>query len=141
MPKRILFVCHANSVRSPMAEGWGRYLSELSGSSIEASSAGFYPSGVHPLAVEVMREVGIDISGHVSRRLNEYILDETDYLITCTDSVKSLLGELPEEIKYIHWPITNPDAIVNGAVTQEQAYCLCRDDLKIRVGRLLEEIG
>ncbi len=136
--KRVLFVCHANSVRSPMAEGLGKELGE---GLIASRSAGFFPGGVHPLAVIVMREIGIDISGHRSRQLNDYILAETDYLITCTDSAGSLIGELPERIEYINWPIVNPDSLVCSQNSQEQAYANCRDDLKKRIENLLNDIG
>ena len=82
--KRVLFLCTGNSCRSQMAEG---FLKHLKPDHYEVSSAGSQPAGyVHLLAVEVMQEIDIDISGHTSNNLNEYLDIEFDYVITVCDN-------------------------------------------------------
>lgn len=68
--KRVLFVCTHNSVRSQMAEG---LLNDRHGGCYEARSAGISPRGVHPMAIEVMKEIGIDISNHTSNSVDEVL--------------------------------------------------------------------
>ena len=80
---RILVLCTGNSCRSQMAEG---YFRAYGGNSIEVFSAGLEPGGVNPLAIKVMQEVGIDVSGHTSNNLNEYLDVEFDYVITVCDN-------------------------------------------------------
>ena len=82
--RRVLFLCTGNSCRSQMAEGWTRH---LYGETIEASSAGTHPKGLDPRAVEVMAEVGVDISRHGSTPLEAVELSTLDLLITvCGDA-------------------------------------------------------
>lgn len=85
MPKkRALFLCTANSCRSQMAEGM---VNHFMGDRLEAFSAGTEPSFVNPRAIEVMREIGIDISGHRSKNLDEFSDRSFDYVITlCGDA-------------------------------------------------------
>ena len=77
--KNVLFLCTGNSCRSQMAEGLCRH---LRGDSISASSAGIEKHGLNPLAVKVMSEIGIDISGHHSKTLDEIDTDKLDLVIT-----------------------------------------------------------
>jgi arsenate reductase len=85
MPKkRVLFLCTANSCRSQMAEGIANH---FLGDMLEAFSAGTEASFVNPLAVEVMREIGVDISGHQSKNMDEFSGQSFDYVITlCGDA-------------------------------------------------------
>ena len=80
---RILVLCTGNSCRSQMAEG---FFNAYGGDSIEVFSAGLEPHGVNPMTIKVMREVGIDISGHTSNNLKEYLDMEFDYVITVCDN-------------------------------------------------------
>ena len=80
---KILVLCTGNSCRSQMAEG---FFSAYGGDNIEVLSAGLEPGGVNPLAIKVMAEIGIDISGHTSNNLNEYLDIEFDYVITVCDN-------------------------------------------------------
>ncbi len=80
---RILVLCTGNSCRSQMAEGFFR---AYGNDSIEVLSAGLEPGGVNPLAIKVMAEIDIDISGHSSNNLNEYLEMEFDYVITVCDN-------------------------------------------------------
>ena len=80
---KILVLCTGNSCRSQMAEGFFRH---YGGDKIEVKSAGLEPKGVNPLAVKVMKEVGIDISSHRSKHLNEFLNEDFDYIITVCDN-------------------------------------------------------
>ena len=80
---KILVLCTGNSCRSQMAEGLFRH---FGGDKIDVKSAGLEPKGVNPIAIQVMKEVGIDISGHTSKHLNEYLNEDFDYVITVCDN-------------------------------------------------------
>lgn len=101
--KRILFLCVANSARSQMAEGLAR---KTLGSDVEVMSAGSQPSVVNPYAVEAMAEVGIDISGHRSKSVNDVNAASLDLVITlCAEEVCPVL---PGRVRRLHWPIPDP---------------------------------
>ena len=83
MGKKVLFVCSRNSARSQMAEA---FLRTLAGDAFDAYSAGSEPRGIHPLAIAVMSERGIDISGRRSKGMQEFMgKAQFDYLITVCD--------------------------------------------------------
>ncbi|MGH8015540.1 MAG: arsenate reductase ArsC, partial [Candidatus Zixiibacteriota bacterium] len=96
---RILVLCTGNSCRSQMAEGFFR---RYGGEKIEVKSAGLKPKGVNPLAIKVMKEVGIDISAHSSNHLNEYLNEDFDYVITVCDNAAANCPVWPKK--------TNPPA-------------------------------
>ena len=83
--KRVLILCTGNSCRSQMAEGWLRH---FGGSEIEVYSAGTRPSFVHPLAIQVMKEIGIDISSHTPKHVDQFLEQSFDYVITVCDNAK-----------------------------------------------------
>ncbi len=99
MKKRVLFICTHNSARSQMAEG---ILNHLFGDKYRAFSAGTKPSGVNPLAIEVMKKIGIDISNHRSKSLKEFEGQEFDYVITVCDSAKEECPYFAGGRKHIH---------------------------------------
>jgi arsenate reductase (thioredoxin) len=133
----LLFVCASNSVRSQMAEGWARHLGD---ESINVRSAGMQPFKVHPMAIHIMKQVGIDISRHQSRRLDDRLLKWADYIVTLSETVKPYSAFFPPDVKYDHWTIPNPDTLVSEEISQEQAYATIRDQIKLRVERLLRAI-
>jgi ArsR family transcriptional regulator, arsenate/arsenite/antimonite-responsive transcriptional repressor / arsenate reductase (thioredoxin) len=102
-PVRALFICSGNSARSPMAEGW---LNHLGGGRVTARSAGISPGPLHPLAVAVMAEHGVDISGHRPTRLSDVAGDRFTRVITLCDRARENCGELPGAA--VHWSIPNP---------------------------------
>ncbi len=106
MQKRVLFLCTGNSCRSQMAEGWLRH---LGGDRYEALSAGTRPQGVNPLAVRVMAEAGVDISGHWSKSADELLGEDLDLLVTVCGGAKEscpvFLGKVKERQ---HWPFDDP---------------------------------
>src|SRR5215212_8520475 len=83
--KKVLILCTGNSARSQMAEGLLRH---DAGDQFEAASAGVAPTQVRPEAIEAMREIGIDISGHRSKAVDEFTGQEFDYVITVCDNAK-----------------------------------------------------
>lgn len=102
-PKSLLLLCVANSARSQMAEGWAR---SLFGDVIQVQSAGSRPSRVNPYAVEVMREVGIDLTNHESKSVDTIRPESVDTVITlCAEEVCPLfLGKA----RRLHWAIPDP---------------------------------
>jgi len=102
-PKNVLFLCVANSARSQMAEGLAR---KLFGDRVLVRSAGSEPSVVNPYAIEVMREVGIDLSTHHSKSVNSIDPASVDTVITlCAEEVCPVfLGK----VRRLHWPIPDP---------------------------------
>jgi arsenate reductase len=105
---KIMFLCTGNSCRSQMAEGFARALGK---DRVESFSAGLIPAGVHPRAITVMKEVGIDISGQQSKSIDERLLRSMDMVITLCDNAEEACPWTPQEIKKLHWPIKDPVGI------------------------------
>jgi arsenate reductase len=103
---KILFMCVANSARSQLAEGLAK---EIFGAPVSIESAGSNPSKVNPLAIEVLKEAGIDISRNYSKTVNDIspqFLVDMDYVITlCAEEVCPLLVS---KAKKLHWPLPDP---------------------------------
>ncbi len=118
---RILVICTANRCRSQMAEGWLRH---FGGRRIEVASAGTEPGGVHPLAIRVMAECGVDISAHHSTHLREVAHEPFDLAVTVCDRAKQTCPALPLARKVVHVPFTDPD---DPAVDEAQLLPLFRD--------------
>ena len=102
---RVLILCTGNSARSQMAEGLLRH---EGGERFEVHSAGTVPSFVRPQAIEVMREIGMDISGHRSKSVDEFAGQEFDYVITVCDNAKENCPVFPGKTKRIHWSFDDP---------------------------------
>jgi len=103
--KKILVLCTGNSCRSQMAEG---YLRHFAANSAEIYSAGIETHGVNAVAVEVMREDGIDISMHTSNNINEYRDIDFDLVITVCDNAKENCPFFPSKAKKFHQNFTDP---------------------------------
>lgn len=124
----ILFLCTGNSCRSQMAEGWARHLhSEI----IEPYSAGIERHGLNPSAVRVMAEVGVDISGHRSKLVEELPGITFDYVITLCGHTHETCPYFPGKI--IHHGFPDPPQLAKNATTEEevlQAYRKVRDQIR-----------
>ncbi|MEX0746572.1 MAG: arsenate reductase ArsC [Rhodothermales bacterium] len=109
MPRpSVLFICTHNSARSQMAEG---LLRGRLGHRFEAASAGTTPGGVNPLAVEAMREIGIDISGHTSKHVDDAVAGRSfDYVVTVCDSAKETCPYVPASRMNMHQSFEDPSA-------------------------------
>lgn len=104
---KVLILCTANSARSQMGEG---ILRSLAGDALEVVSAGTSPSIVNPYAIRAMAEMGLDISGHRSKHLNEFINEEFDYVITVCDQAAETCPTFPGPAKRIHFSFPDPAA-------------------------------
>ncbi len=128
---RLLFLCVANSARSQMAEGLARH---RLGHAVRVQSAGSRPGGVHPLAIEAMAEIGIDISDQWSKSVDEIDTDAVDRVITlCAEEVCPVL---PGRVLRDHWPITDPAAAAGDKAAMLDAFRGARDDIAARMERL-----
>ncbi|VBB06453.1 low molecular weight phosphotyrosine protein phosphatase [Lucifera butyrica] len=105
MKKKVLFLCTHNSARSQMAEG---LLRARYGDRYESFSAGTEPGKLNPYVVRAMAEIGIDISGHWSKSLNEFLRDEFDYVVTVCDSAKEGCPYFPGGKKLLHESFPDP---------------------------------
>lgn len=105
-PYRILVICTGNRARSQMAHGW---LTHLGGERVAVASAGTEPKGVHPLAVKVMAEVGIDISAHTSDPVDRYVAQDFDLVITVCDSAREQCPVFPGAKRTLHRAFEDPD--------------------------------
>jgi arsenate reductase (thioredoxin) len=130
MMKRILFLCVANAGRSQMAEGLARH---ILGASIEVASAGSRPSKVDPHAISAMSEIGIDISGHRSKSVDEIDTGDVDLVISlCAEEVCPVL---PTRSRRLHWSIADP-ASDDPALTADERrgrFRTARDQIKARI--------
>ncbi|MDD5583913.1 MAG: arsenate reductase ArsC [Candidatus Omnitrophica bacterium] len=105
--KKVLFLCTGNSARSQMAEG---FLKSLAGDKFDAYSAGMRPTRLHPLAVKVMQEAGIDISKYRSKPAAEFLNQKFDYVITVCDNAQQTCPVFPGTYETIHWDLEDPAA-------------------------------
>lgn len=126
--KRVLILCTGNSARSQMAEGLLRH--DL-GDQFEVESAGTKPSRVRPEAIQVMREIGIDISGHRSKSVDEFAGRNFDYVLTVCDHAKETCPIYPGHSNRLHHNFQDP-AIVEGSEAQRlAAFREVRDEIRM----------
>ena len=105
MKKRVLIICTGNSARSQMAEG---LLQHAAGERFEVQSAGTRPGSVRSEAIAVMKELGIDISGHRSKHVNEFEGQSFDYVLTVCDNARESCPLFPGETKRLHKDFEDP---------------------------------
>ena len=105
-PCRILVLCTGNRARSQMARGW---LRRLGGERVAVESAGTAPKGLHPLSVRVMAEVEIDISAHTSDRVDRYVAQDFDLVLTVCDSARESCPVFPGAKRMLHRAFEDPD--------------------------------
>ncbi len=133
-----MFLCTGNSCRSQMAEGFAR---ELGKEILEPFSAGTMPAGfVHPNAVKVMKEEGIDISKQSSKDIDPNLLNEMDMVITLCGSAEATCPMTPPHIKRLHWPINDPTKASGTEEEVLKAFRKARDEIKARMLKLIEEV-
>jgi arsenate reductase len=128
--KRVLFVCTGNRARSQMAEG---LLRDLAWDRFQACSAGTEPKGLARLTVEVMREIGIDVSGQRSKSVAEFAGQRFDYVITVCDSARQRCPAFPGGGERIHWGVEDPADGEGRGEPSLQAFRAARDDLRTRI--------
>jgi arsenate reductase len=131
---RVLFLCTHNSARSQMAEGILRYLGD---DRVESYSAGTVATRVHPLAIAVMAEKGIDISRQRSKSVAELAGELFDYVVTVCDNARETCPIFPGAPEHLHWSIPDPSAVEGDGETKIRAFRIASEDLVARIGELL----
>ena len=133
---RILFLCTGNSCRSQMAEGWARHLKP---NEIEAYSAGIEKRGFDPLAVKVMAEAGVDISGQRSKTIDDLPEHTFDWVITLCGHANETCPLFPGGTQRVHMGFDDPPALAKEASTKEEVlghYRRVRDEIRGFIERL-----
>jgi arsenate reductase len=133
--KRVLILCTGNSARSQMAEGLLRH---MAGDRFEVESAGVEPSHVRPQAVEAMREVGIDLSGHRSKSVDEFAGSEFDYVITVCDNARERCPVFPGKTERLHWSFDDPAAARGDEKAVLSVFRRVRDEIKDRLSEFVK---
>jgi arsenate reductase len=130
-PRRVLMLCIHNSARSQMAEGFARVMAPPE---VEVWSAGSKPGKVHPIAIEVMKEAGIDISAQSSKALDEVPWQRADTVVTLCGEADAECPTLAGEVRRVHWPL--PDPAAAPADLRLDAFRAARDEIRWRVSSL-----
>lgn len=138
MKSRILFLCTGNSARSQMAEGLLRY---LAGNRFEVFSAGTQPVGLNPGAVAAMKEVGVDISGHRSKSMTEFLGHSFDYVITVCDRAKESCPIWPHASQVLHWSFEDPAASIGSDEARRQIFKRVRNEITDRIQEFLLSVS
>ncbi len=134
MPK-VLFLCTGNSARSQMAEGLMRSL----GLGLwEVKTGGLLPSYVHPLAIRVMEEIGIDISHQTSKSMEQFLNEDFDYIVTLCDHAAMSCPTFPGQAKRLHWSLEDPAAAVGTIEQKLIVFRKIRDEIKTKIEELLK---
>lgn len=136
-PVRVLFLCTGNSARSQMAEA---ILAQLGGGRVEVASAGSHPKPLHPDAVRVMGERGVDIRGRRSKHLSEFVEQEFDHVISLCDRVREVCPEFPGPPAVAHWSIPDPAAEAAADDHSDPVFVRTADELTTRIQFLLSAI-
>lgn len=129
-PNRVLFICTHNSARSQMAEG---LLRSLGGDRFEVISAGTEQTHVRPQAIEAMAELGIDISYHTSKTLDQFVDQRFDLVITVCDDANESCPIFPNAGQRWHWSIDDPTKATGSEEERMSAYRAARDEVKRRI--------
>jgi protein-tyrosine-phosphatase/DNA-binding transcriptional ArsR family regulator len=136
-PARVLFLCTGNSSRSQMAEA---LLERLGGARVAAASAGSHPKPIHPNAVRVMRENGIDISGRHPKHLSVFANQRFDHVISLCDKVREVCPEFPGAPEVAHWSMPDPASEPPVGGSDYPPFERTAGELKTRIRFLLQAI-
>ena len=138
MKKRVLFLCTGNAARSQMAEALAR---AFHGDVIDAVSAGSRPAGwVHPLAIRVMADLGVDISDAKSKSADELINQPFVVVVTVCDSAAKDCPVWHGAKRIEHWPIVDPSYGPDDPATRYDRFIATRDELAKRIDKLAESL-
>lgn len=129
-PTKVLILCTGNSARSQMAEG---LLRQMAGDRFEVESAGVAPSHVRLEAIKAMAELGIDISGHRSKSVDEFLKQEFGYVITVCDNANEQCPVFPGQTTRIHWSFEDPAAAPGDDAARLAVFRRVRDEIKERL--------
>jgi len=124
---RVLILCTGNSARSQMAEGLLRH---DAGDRFEVFSAGVHPSKVRPEAIAVMKELGIDLSGHRSKHVDEFAGEHFDYVLTVCDNARESCPIFPRVTKMIHRSFVDPPTLEGSEKERLDLFRSVRDEIR-----------
>jgi arsenate reductase len=127
----VLFLCVHNSSRSQIAESFARALAP---NGVVVMSAGTDPTKVHPRAIEVMKEAGIELEGQRSKHLREVPWQECDTVVTLCGEAAESCPTVAGHVRRVHWPLPDPSAVQGPA--QVDAFREVRDEIRWRVASL-----
>ncbi len=133
-PIRILFLCTHNSARSQMAEG---LLRKIAGDWVEVFSAGSEPIPIHPLAIRIMSEIGVDLNKQRPKHFNEFIGQHFDYIVTVCDWVREVCPVFPGDPEQIHWSFPDPVSVEGDLEKKRKAFADTASQLTTRIKYLL----
>ena len=133
---RVLFLCTGNSARSQIAEA---LVEHRSAGAVEARSAGSHPKALHPNAVRVMAERGVDICGRPTKSLTRFARTRFDRVITLCDKVREICPEFPGEPTTAHWSIADPAAAGDNDEATYRVFQHVADEIETRVALLLAD--
>jgi arsenate reductase (thioredoxin) len=134
--ERVLFLCTHNSARSQMAEG---FLRELAGDRFEVESAGTEQTRVNPLAIRAMQEVGVDLGGHRSKTLEQFLDQPWDYVITVCDSANERCPIFSGSARRLHWSFEDPSRATGNDDERLEIFRRIRDEISTRIEAWLGE--
>lgn len=125
----ILILCTGNSCRSHMAEG---ILRHALGDTAHVHSAGSDPTGkVHPNAIEVLKEIGMDISNHTSKHMNDFLQKDIAVVITVCDNADQACPNFPGQVRRYHWPFPDPAKVEASEEEVLQVFRQVRDQIRL----------
>jgi arsenate reductase len=124
---RVLILCTGNSARSQMAEGLLRH---DAGERFEVFSAGVRPSSVRPEAIAVMQEIGIDLSGHRSKHVNEFVGENFDYVLTVCDNALEQCPVFPGHTVHVYHCFVDPAGVTGSEGERVEAFRKTRDEIR-----------
>jgi arsenate reductase len=128
MKPTVLILCTGNSCRSHLAEG---ILRAAAGDFLDVQSAGSKPAGyVHPLAIQVMKEIGIDISGHRSKHMEEFLKQPIETVITVCGNADQACPMFPGQVNRYHWPFDDPARATGSDEEKLVVFRRVRDEIK-----------
>lgn len=134
---KVLFLCTGNSARSQMAEA---FLRQYGGDRFDVYSAGLEPSVLNPLTVQVMEEIGVDMSGHYSKSLIQYLGKEHfGYLITVCDRAEAKCPVFPGMGVRLHWGFEDPAAFQGSAADKLEKFRQVREQIRTAVQNWLKQ--
>jgi arsenate reductase (thioredoxin) len=128
--RRVLVLCTHNSARSQMAEG---LLRALAADRFEVASAGTEATRVHPLAIRVMDELGIDLRGHTSKTVERFVAEPWDVVLTVCDDANERCPIFPGRVTRLHWSFEDPSAATGSEDERLAVFRRVRDAIALRL--------
>jgi arsenate reductase len=135
---KVLFLSTGNSTRSQMGEG---FLRALGGEEFEAASAGIEPGELNPLAIQVMKEVDIDISGQQAKNVAESLKEHFGYVITVCNMARERAPIFPFTPNLLHWSLEDPGLATGSSEEKKKVFRRVRNEMQAKVREFLWEIA